>query len=71
MQRIRTFSEVEFEVVVSTEELPVYRQIAGRVSELKRLGMSNREIGRKLGFDSKTIQKSLTRVLSVRKMSDN
>jgi len=63
MQRIRTLGEIEFGFAVITEEAFLYQEIAEKAGQLRKLGMSYREIGRQLGIDSKTIKKALSQLV--------
>jgi hypothetical protein len=61
-QRIRTFGEIPFEVaLLEAAERPVYQRIAGEALQLRRLGMNNAVIARKLGVDAKTVEKAIRR----------
>jgi len=59
-QRIRTFSEIPFEVaLLITAEPPKYQQIAEKALHLNQLGLANEAIARQLGVDGKTVAKAL------------
>lgn len=59
MQRIRTLAEVEFDFPVFTETLFKYQELSEKAKKLRLLGMSLREIGKRLCVDYKVIQKAL------------
>jgi len=59
-QRIRTFSEIPFEVaILDTAAAPVYQQIAPKALQLQRLGMSRLAIAERLGVTDKTVGKAI------------
>ena len=54
--------EIPFEVaLLETEERPVYQRIAEEALQLRRLGINNAAIARKLGVDAKTVEKAIRR----------
>lgn len=59
MQRIRTIAETPFDFPVFTETLFKYQEVSEKAKKLRELGMSYREIGRRLGVDYKVIQKAI------------
>lgn len=58
MQRIRTLAEIPFDFPVFTETLFKYQELREKAKKLRILGMSYREIGRRLGVDYKVIKKA-------------
>lgn len=60
MQRIRTVSEVPFEVsLLNTEEPPLYQRIASEAKHLQGLGLNNSRIAEHLGVDHMTVAKGI------------
>ena len=55
MERIRTASELEFNVVLTNNQAK-YQEIADKVVELRNLGMSYQAIGDSLGVNEKTVR---------------
>jgi len=60
MQRIRTFTDIPFEVPIQSHKQFKYQQIAEEAKRLRALRMSYRAIGRALGVDYKVIIKALS-----------
>ena len=59
-QRIRTVADVPLEVVIiEIKPPPLYQEIAPKAKHLKELGMTQAEIGRRLGVDRWTVGKAL------------
>ena len=59
MQRIRTLSEIEFEMPLLTTTSFKYQELSEKAKKLRKLGMSYRQIGRALGVDSKLAKKAV------------
>lgn len=64
MQRIRTLAEIEFEFPIFVEVAFKYQQLREQATTLRKLGLSYREIGRRLKVDYKVVQKALGRQFS-------
>jgi DNA-binding NarL/FixJ family response regulator len=59
-QRIRTVSEIAFEVTLVEASPPLtYQRIAEKAIHLNQLGLSNEAIARHLGVDGKTVAKAV------------
>jgi len=59
-QRIRTTATMPIEVpVLEIKPQPVYQRIAPKAKHLQELGMSQSEIGRRLGVDRWAVGKGL------------
>jgi len=59
-QRIRTVAAVPIEVaVLDGQAPPLYQRVAAKASHLHELGMTQAEIGRRLGVDRWTVGKAL------------
>ncbi|RIL12308.1 MAG: hypothetical protein DCC75_00660 [Proteobacteria bacterium] len=58
MERIRTISEIPFEVSILVKNNFKYQELSERAKRLRRLGMSYRQIGRALGVDGKVAKKA-------------
>jgi hypothetical protein len=57
---IRTESLISVEIKITLNEtIPVYQKLAGKIKELKVLGMSNEEIALRLKINRKTVGKAL------------
>jgi hypothetical protein len=52
-------------VVLETGELPLYQQIAEKSVQLRDLGLSLKEIARRLGVDDKTVGKAIRWLCSI------
>lgn len=60
MRRIRTFAAVPLEVpILEIQPPPVYEKIAPKALHLQELGMSQTEIGHRLGVDRWTVGKGI------------
>jgi predicted transcriptional regulator len=44
--------------MIDRDELPIYRRIAEKVSQLRELGMSDRRIAQALGVSDKTVARA-------------
>ena len=60
MRRIRTTATIPVEVpILEIRPPPVYQRIALKAQHLQELGLSQTEIGRRLGVDRWTVGKAL------------
>ena len=59
MQRIRTLSEIEFEVPLISATSFKYQVLREKAKKLRKLGMSYKKIGEALGVDGKLTKKAV------------
>ena len=57
-QSIRTLATLDFNFPIAEAAAPVYEAIAPEVTKLHRLGLSFRQIAKRLGIDDKTVAKA-------------